>query len=1374
MAKSYVEYPGDGTTTTYAVTFPYLAKIHVHVLIAGDETDEWEWLTPSSIQLNTATTELITIKRTTPTEPLVDFTDGSVLTENQLDIATIQSLYVAEETQDTVDDKFDTDIEDGGDGISWNAHGKKIINVANGTNPQDAVTKAQLDGAAPGLAAEVEKAEKAADEAEASKDAAKVSQDAAKVSEDNAKASELAAKGHADDAKDSADEAADLLEDTYTKDEVDDLIEGASGAIVANYTNKWASSVARDPGVGNLYLALGMEMSSSYSNVNKIYISDTDGDGEVRNFNKVDVDDQIELTSEKGSGKYTIVSISDVGGYRELVVTKNKGSGSIANDTPVSIVMDVASAGGTGGIEEAPEDGKQYARQDGDWSEVTGGGSTPSPVSFQAYCSTDAQVFTSDTTAQVAFDVFEWDTNSGFDSATSSYTPNVAGYYQVNASVATSEEDVLRATTSIYKNDLQVAYSSNLSQSGVKTNAPINTVVYCNGVDDKLYIKYNPTISGGGTAQIISNSKVTYFNVTLMQGISSGTGTTTATVDTAIGMVAPFAMDSVPTGWLHCDGSEVSRDTYSLLYSKVGDTYGVGDGSTTFNLPDLQDEFIRGSSDTLPVGNKQDDEFKEHTHLGGAGGANGGGSYGSLSGSTKIPTSSEGGEETRPRNVAMLYCINATAESSSGGGSGSGGKAIAFNALLTSAQTIPSSLKTTIFYDDIKLDTDSNYNSATGKYTIQSDGIYRIGASVNLKKDNSLIDALAYLNINSEVVQRNRFDFDASKASSSFMAVNIDYVADLKEGDEVYISAYGRTTDSSDIDLIGGADIGNVFNIIKVSGGSSLGGGSGTPSSFARIVDKKAKTVAGGNSIAGIQVRDLNTIQYDADNIVTLSGNDFTLQAGTYVIDYSAPANKVEAHNVNLFDVTDNQTVNIGTTNYTLDNASNTSYGNYSVTLTEPHTYRVTHITEVAKTNGLGNLNPATDGIFATVDIEKVGTGGSGGATGTPTSFARIVDEKAQDVVPPTSGTGTKDRELNKIEYDTDNIVTLSDDKEFTLQKGTYVIDFSAPAYISLNTNAWLWSVTDNKKVMQGSSEYGNNTSGQASVRSSGRYVVTLTEAHTYKIQQYFLNASGKLGNTCKSGVGIFTTVDIQKVGTGGASSGGGTTDILPVLYSGSISSVGVVNYGTGFTSAKITTGTYKITFDTPLANNEYVVNSLIRTSGDRIVSIIDQTETYFTLTTKTASTLTDCNFAFTVTGIETISVGGGSGGGSGWEETVLFENEAGAINFALSESYDSFDYLRFDTIRTDAGVKKLNRSDMIPVASCSDLVLDNYSSTHMYYSCEDKINFTCTSNTSVAMFRVVGINTGSGSSSGGSASGDSARVKALEARLDKLEKKLK
>ena len=85
------------------------------------------------------------------------------------------------------------------------------------------------------------------------------------------------------------------------------------------------------------------------------------------------------------------------------------------------------------------------------------------------------------------------------------------------------------------------------------------------------------------------------------------------------------------------------------------------------------------------------------------------------------------------------------------------------------------------------------------------------------------------------------------------------------------------------------------------------------------------------------------------------------------------------------------QYVDIGTVNYTLDNSSNTSYGNYSVTLTEPHTYAVTHTTEVAKaSSGLGNLNPVNDGIFTTVDIQKVGTGGSGSGESKPLIWANL------------------------------------------------------------------------------------------------------------------------------------------------------------------------------------------------------------------------------------------------------------------------------------------------------------------------------------------------------------------------------------------------
>lgn len=55
-----------------------------------------------------------------------------------------------------------------------------------------------------------------------------------------------------------------------------------------------------------------------------------------------------------------------------------------------------------------------------------------------------------------------------------------------------------------------------------------------------------------------------------------------------IGCIVPFTSDTVPENWLLCDGSAISRTDYALLFSIIGTTYGVGDGSTTFNLPDLR------------------------------------------------------------------------------------------------------------------------------------------------------------------------------------------------------------------------------------------------------------------------------------------------------------------------------------------------------------------------------------------------------------------------------------------------------------------------------------------------------------------------------------------------------------------------------------------------------------------------------------------------------------------------------------------------------------------------------------------------------------------------------------------------------------------
>ena len=55
-----------------------------------------------------------------------------------------------------------------------------------------------------------------------------------------------------------------------------------------------------------------------------------------------------------------------------------------------------------------------------------------------------------------------------------------------------------------------------------------------------------------------------------------------------IGVIMPTASKKIPKNWLLCDGRAVSRTTYSALYSAIGTTYGTGNGSTTFNLPDLR------------------------------------------------------------------------------------------------------------------------------------------------------------------------------------------------------------------------------------------------------------------------------------------------------------------------------------------------------------------------------------------------------------------------------------------------------------------------------------------------------------------------------------------------------------------------------------------------------------------------------------------------------------------------------------------------------------------------------------------------------------------------------------------------------------------
>jgi phage-related tail fiber protein len=68
-----------------------------------------------------------------------------------------------------------------------------------------------------------------------------------------------------------------------------------------------------------------------------------------------------------------------------------------------------------------------------------------------------------------------------------------------------------------------------------------------------------------------------------------------------VGKISMFARSTAPSGYLKCNGAAISRTTYEALFSAIGTTFGAGDGSTTFNIPDLRGEFIRGWDDARGV-----------------------------------------------------------------------------------------------------------------------------------------------------------------------------------------------------------------------------------------------------------------------------------------------------------------------------------------------------------------------------------------------------------------------------------------------------------------------------------------------------------------------------------------------------------------------------------------------------------------------------------------------------------------------------------------------------------------------------------------------------------------------------------------------------
>lgn len=141
----------------------------------------------------------------------------------------------------------------------------------------------------------------------------------------------------------------------------------------------------------------------------------------------------------------------------------------------------------------------------------------------------------------------------------------------------------------------------------------------------------------------------------------------TGIANTPVGMVDWFATETAPTGYLKCNGAQISRTVYEPLWETIGDRYGAGNGTTTFTLPDLRGVFIRGWDDgrgfdpSRAFASYQVDELKAHSHnIRASGGSSGPQNAISIDANNGVRSGyiyDTGGPETRPKNVALLPCI---------------------------------------------------------------------------------------------------------------------------------------------------------------------------------------------------------------------------------------------------------------------------------------------------------------------------------------------------------------------------------------------------------------------------------------------------------------------------------------------------------------------------------------------------------------------------------------------------------------------------------------------------------------------------------------------------------------------------------------------
>ena len=177
-------------------------------------------------------------------------------------------------------------------------------------------------------------------------------------------------------------------------------------------------------------------------------------------------------------------------------------------------------------------------------------------------------------------------------------TKSVFAFPVTGEALAASETPItLKGHASQTADLLNITDSSNTTLAKVAADGDLTCVdVTASG---------NAAVTGTLSAAATTASSLTVNGATQVNGDLTVTGTATIAGGISAlppGAVVPYAGGSAPTGFLVCDGTAVSRSTYSTLFGIINEAFGAGDGSTTFNLPNLEDRFPMGATTPKPVG----------------------------------------------------------------------------------------------------------------------------------------------------------------------------------------------------------------------------------------------------------------------------------------------------------------------------------------------------------------------------------------------------------------------------------------------------------------------------------------------------------------------------------------------------------------------------------------------------------------------------------------------------------------------------------------------------------------------------------------------------------------------------------------------------